>query len=228
MQIIKYKTYHIYTNRNINSYSIELFKTWLNYESWDSFFSYNGNIDILFNLSLNNYLRIFYASFPPRKISERSNNNSWLIPGIRISCRYKRCLYLLTKGSDDVILKNYYKQYCKTLTSIIKEAKKYMYNNRIINSTNKMKTTWNIIKAETNRLKWPITTTTNNYQNSPEALNKYLLSITENIFQDVICINKQGHNINKNPNYYLLNLFHKPFPSIKFKNTSPKETEKND
>jgi len=103
-----------------------------------------------------------------------------------------------------------------------------MYNNRIINSTNKMKTTWNIIKAETNRLKWPITTTTNNYQNSPEALNKYLLSITENIFQDVICINKQGHNINKNPNYYLLNLFHKPFPSIKFKNTSPKETEKND
>ena len=50
--------------------------------------------------------------------------------------------------------------------------------------------------------------------------------ITENILQDVRCTNKQGHNINKNPNYYLLNLFHKPFPSIKFKNTSPKEIEK--
>ena len=37
---------------------------------------------------------------------------------------------------------------------------------------------------------------------------------------------KQVYNINKNPNYYLLNLFHKPFPNIKFKNTSTKEGEK--
>jgi len=101
-----------------------------------------------------------------------------------------------------------------------------MNNNRIINSTNKMKTTWNIIKAETNRLKGPITTTINNNQNSPEAFNKYFVSITENILQDVRCTNKQGPTINNNPNYYLLNLFHKTFPSIKFKNASPKETEK--
>jgi len=40
------------------------------------------------------------------------------------------------------------------------------------------------------------------------------------------CTNKQGHNINKHPNYYLLNLFHKPFPSTKFKNKSRKEIEK--
>jgi hypothetical protein len=101
-----------------------------------------------------------------------------------------------------------------------------MYNNRISNSTNKMKTTWNIIKAETNRLKGPITTTINNNQNSPEAFNKYFLSIIENILQDVRCTDKQCPNINKNSNYYLLNLFHKLFPSIKFKNTSPKETKK--
>jgi len=52
---------HIYTIRNINNYSIEEFKTWLNYESWDSTFGYNGNIDIdiLFNLFLSNYLRIY-------------------------------------------------------------------------------------------------------------------------------------------------------------------------
>ena len=32
-----------------------------------------------------------------------------------------------------------------------------MYNNQIIISTNKMKTTWNIMKAKTNRLNRPIT-----------------------------------------------------------------------
>jgi len=84
---LQLQNYHIYTIRNINNYSIEEFKTRLSYESWDSIFGYNGNvvIDILFNLFLNNYLRIFCASFPPHKIVERSNNNSWLIPGIRIS-----------------------------------------------------------------------------------------------------------------------------------------------
>jgi hypothetical protein len=64
-----------------------------------------------------------------------------------------------------------------------------LFNNLIINSTNKIKTTWNIIKAETNRLKGPANTTINNYQNSPEAFNKYFLSITENIIHDIRCKN---------------------------------------
>jgi len=128
---LQLQNHHIYTIRNTNNYSIEEFKTRLSYESWDSVFSYNGNIDvdILFNSFLNNYLRIFYTSFPPCKIIERSNNNSWITPDIRIPCRCKRGLFQLTRDNDDVILKNYYKQYCKTLTSVIKQAKRYMYNN---------------------------------------------------------------------------------------------------
>ena len=55
-----------------------------------------------------------------------------------------------------------------------------MYNNQIINCTNKTKTTWNIIKTETNRLKGPTTSTINRYQNAPQAFNKYFLSITKN------------------------------------------------
>jgi hypothetical protein len=39
------------------------------------------------------------------------------------------------------------------------------------------------------------------------------------------CNNKEGYNINKSPNYYFLNWFHKPFHSIKFENTSTKEIE---
>ena len=58
------------------------------------------------------------------------------------------------------------------LTNVIKEAKRSMYNNQFINSNNKMKTTWNTIKAETNRLNRP---TTSKYKNSPDVFNKYFL-----------------------------------------------------
>ena len=109
--------------RSLNTYSIEEFKTKLSYESWENVFSHNENtnVDTLFN-------SLFYTSFPPRKISERSNNNTWITPGIKTSCKCKRFLYLLTKNSDDINLKNCYKQYCKTLTTVVKEAKSSMYN----------------------------------------------------------------------------------------------------
>jgi hypothetical protein len=48
------------------------------------------------------------------------------------------------KDSEDINMKLYYKQYCKILAKVIKEAKRLMYNNQVINSTDK--TTWNIIK----------------------------------------------------------------------------------
>ena len=52
------------------------------------------------------------------------------------------------------------------------------------------------------------------------------MSITANNTHDIRCNNKQGNNINKNPKYYLSNPFQKPFPSIKFYNTSTTEIEK--
>jgi hypothetical protein len=56
-----------------NRYSMEEFKIRLSYESWDTIFSNNDNMDIdsLFNIFLNNYLRIVYTSFPLIKIIEK-------------------------------------------------------------------------------------------------------------------------------------------------------------
>jgi hypothetical protein len=111
------------------------------------------DVDSLFNIFLANYLRIVYTSFPLRKIIERGKSRHWITTGIKTSCNSKRQLYLLIKVSNDNLIK-YYKQYCRILVRVITEAKKgSKYNNQIINSTNKMKTTWNIIKSETNRLK---------------------------------------------------------------------------
>jgi hypothetical protein len=100
---------------------------------------------------------------------QRGNNNYWITAGIRISCNRKKNLYLL----NDINLKKYYKQYCKILSSVIKEAKRSMYNNQVTNSANKMKTIWNIINLQTNRLKGH---TISKYQSFPEAFNKYFLS----------------------------------------------------
>ena len=46
------------------------------------------------------------------------------------------------------ILDRYYKDYCRILSKVIKEAKKMQYDKRILNSTNRMKTSWNLINTE--------------------------------------------------------------------------------
>jgi hypothetical protein len=144
-----------YSIRNINNYSMEEFKIWLSYESWDSIFSNNDNTDVdsLFNIFLNNYLKIVYTSFPLQKIIERGKSRQLITKGIKTSFKRKRQLHLLSKDTNDINLIKYYKQYCKILARVITETKRSKYNNQIINSTNKIKTTWNIIKSEINRLK---------------------------------------------------------------------------
>ena len=98
-----------------------------------------------------------------------------------------------------------------------------MYNNQITNSANKIKATWNIIKAETNRLHRP---STKKHQNSPDIFNNYFLSIADKITCDIRHKNSKGDKTYTCPTYYLAELFHKPFPSTQFNNTSTEEIEK--
>ena len=83
------------------------------------------------------------------------NPKPWLTTWIKTSCNNKRKLYLLNRESNDPNLKMYYKNYCKILSTVITSAKKVYYNNKLTNSTNKPKTTWNIIKTITNNKKNP-------------------------------------------------------------------------
>jgi hypothetical protein len=74
-----------------------------------------------------------------------------------------------------------------------------------------MKTTWNIIKTGRNRVKGR---SFNKYQNSPEAFNKYFLSVAEDIIHDI----KKNVNNMEDPEYYMSTLSQNSFPSIKFNN----------
>jgi hypothetical protein len=96
---------------------------------------------------------------------------------------------------------------------VIKEAKRLEYNKQVINSANKMKTTWNIIKTETNKA---YGCSFFKYHNSPEAFNKYFLPVTEDIIHDI----KKNVNNTEDPEYYMSKLSQNSFPSIKLRNTS--------
>ncbi|PNF34798.1 hypothetical protein B7P43_G03730 [Cryptotermes secundus] len=132
-----------------NNCSLNDFKLSLSFETWETVFNAdNNNIDSVFNNFVDVYLQIFNACFPKKKTYEHFSSKQWLTTGIKTSCRRKRELYLLAKFHDNENLKQYYKSYCKILTKVINEAKRLSNEDKITNSNNVAKTTWNIIRAE--------------------------------------------------------------------------------
>jgi len=115
---------YFYFNLKTDKFSIIDFNTKLSYESWENIFAEN-NVNTIFNNFLNTYLRIFYSSFPLKKVhyTRKSCNKAWLTPGIKISCLNKWKLFLIQRNSSDPNLTNYYKRYCRTRKSVIKLAK---------------------------------------------------------------------------------------------------------
>jgi hypothetical protein len=123
----------------------------LSCESWDTIFN-SEDINDTFNSFLNIYLRIFYANFPLKKVISRNknDNNNWITTGINTSSRHKSELYLACRNINNQESKRYYQVYCKILSNVIKEAKRIYYDNTIKKSSNKYKTTWDIIKKVSN------------------------------------------------------------------------------
>ena len=113
-------------------------------ESWEDIFE-GSDTNVIFNNFLNIYLKIFNACCFTKIIHNSAHRyNPWITRGIKISCHYKRLLYMSCKGSNDTNFKLRYKRYCKILTNVIKTAKKY-YDELIFKSKNKTKTTWKIM-----------------------------------------------------------------------------------
>jgi hypothetical protein len=122
-------------------------------ENWENVFGETdaNGVNTLFNNFLNTYLRNFESCFLKKKVLSNQISNPWITIGIRISCARKKELYLITRRNKDIILKQYYKIYCKILSNTIKAVKKLYCDKMIIKSDNKMKTTWRIILTETNK-----------------------------------------------------------------------------
>jgi len=105
---------YFHFTRNLNKSSVLDFNFKLTYESWDNVFSYD-DVNLSFKNFLNTYLKIFYSSFPIKKIHYTSHTKAWLTQGIKISCINKRKVFLISRNSNDHEIKNHYKKYCIVL-----------------------------------------------------------------------------------------------------------------
>jgi len=120
-------------------------------------------------------------------VTHKSAN--WITNGIKISCNRKRELYLLRRNSNNPQVINFYNKYCSILKQVIIEAKKMHIKNQIHNSTNIIKSTWDIIKDSmgSSRSYSPITkiNTDNGSTTIPEeiakAFNEFFVDIAKNL-----------------------------------------------
>ncbi len=124
--------------------SVTNFQTQLSYEQWENVFGSNDANEI-FNNFLNTYLRCYYSCFNKITTKNHLEKNQWITTGIKTSCKRKTELFQQSRISNDTNLKTYYKRYCKILSNVIQSAKKLHYNRIILNSKNKITTTWKII-----------------------------------------------------------------------------------
>jgi hypothetical protein len=112
-----------------------------------------------------------------------------------------------------------------------KLQKKLHYDKMILNSKNKMETTWKIIKTETSKtnlkLGVQLLKMNNNNNNNTitdnvmiaNILNKYSISIADSVINNVKSGNNDHEN-NTNHIKYLFNSFNHPFPNIHWYYTS--------
>jgi hypothetical protein len=97
--------------RKINKQTIGDFLIKLSYETWDQIFS-SENVNEMLNLFLDTYLKMYFSSFPQKKIEIFYSSKEWITTGIKTSCKHKRELYKICKNTKK--------------TTIIKTAKFYL------------------------------------------------------------------------------------------------------
>ena len=82
--------------------------------------------------------------------------------------------------------KAYYKKYCKILSPVIRAAKKMHFDSLIQKFTNKVKTTWNIVKSltinKTTSKKFNTRDVKKN-QKTANAFNQYFPSVAEKLIK---------------------------------------------
>jgi len=166
-------------------------------ENWDSVYNTN-NINEMFNNFQNTLIRNFDNSFRVITTGKRRKSAIWIANGIKILRNRKRELYLLRRNINNPQVINFYNKYCSILKKVIIEAKKMHIKNQIHNSTNTIKSTWEIIKdfMGSSHSYSPITKintdngSTTIHEEIAKAFNEFFVDIAKNLDNKHADINK--------------------------------------
>lgn len=112
--------------------------------------------------------------------------NEWATKGIWVSRR--KLFELYKRKATDNNLNDYVKTYSKIFKKICIHAKQKFISNKINKSTNKIKTTWNVINTETGKVR----DSTNDDAKMPdvETLNDYFSTIAGKLTSNLGCYDK--------------------------------------
>jgi len=80
------------------------------------------------------------------KVNKLLSHNSWIMSGTQTSCQHKTELYPILINNNNPVLMKYFKDYCRILSKVIKEAKRMEYDRHILNPNNVMKSSRRLIK----------------------------------------------------------------------------------
>lgn len=140
----------IHERRLISNRSIEEIKNKINLTDWNPIFR---NPDP--SVCTSSFVAIIKDTIndicPKKKILKKPNGNvQWITRDIKMKSRIKRQLY--EKVRNGHCPKEIYKEYCKQLKELIRTTKIEMNSQYIENSSNKVKTTWNLVRHITGKL----------------------------------------------------------------------------
>nr|CAI5827097.1 unnamed protein product [Callosobruchus analis] len=122
----------------------------VNYENWHSVYD---AVDVEAKFKEFNSIITYYfeMSFPLLNKPKQSlnTNKKWITNGIKVSSKNLKNLHALASTGNEAD-REFYNVYKRIYNRVIREAKKRYYNSYLVNSKNKVKSSWQLIKNFTN------------------------------------------------------------------------------
>lgn len=137
--------------RDLSTGNIKKFIECLQSLSWSDVFN-EIEINKAFNVFYELFTLFYNMCFPiiKKKIVLKRKNNTWVTRGIRIACKIKRQLRINYYKNRNSLNKTEYKKYSVVLKKCINHAQKITNKKYIIQSNNKCRASWNLIKSNEN------------------------------------------------------------------------------
>jgi hypothetical protein len=99
--------FRLVKKRLITKSAVSVFIEMLKNESWDNIINHT-EVNNSFNLFLNTSLIIFDSCFPMQYGTNSVFNNHWITTGIKISCKHKKFLYIMSQTTNCLKIKVHY------------------------------------------------------------------------------------------------------------------------